>query len=155
MIRSFCSVFEKRGAGRKTFKKSFPPRKKSFFLLSYTFGAGDAVFAQADEKREKGFGVEGNQRIEIGASAVDGLVGGEQKENPHTPHRKADKVKELNENQKQNSQKLERVPQLIAALREVGNRDKRHINDNLGNQPTYTHSEISQNQASYHRQRIG
>ena len=98
--------------------------------------------------------MEGDEGIKIRAPSVDGLVGGEQDEDPHDARRKADEVEQLDQDDQRDTQKLEGIAQLIRPLREICDRHERHINDDLGDQPADIHGKVAKDQSSHHRQRV-
>ena len=52
-------------------------------------------------------------------------------------------------------QKLDGIAELIRPLGVVGDGDKRHIQNDLGNQPADLHSKIAQDQTAHYGERVG
>ena len=127
------------------------PPDGSFFYLAVL----QSILAQSYEERQKRLGVEGKERIEIRATPVDGLVGQKQGGNDDNADEKTNKIEQLYQRDQQDAQKLEGVAKLIAALREVGDRNERHIKDDLRDQPADADGEVAEDEASDDRERVG
>ena len=114
-----------------------------------------AILFHPHKQREQSAPIKGDERIEIRVSAVDGFVADKQKENDCRSNAKAHKVEDFYENNEQNAHKFECVSELIASLREVGNRNKCHIQNDLGNEPSNAYGKVAEYQSAHNGKGIG
>ena len=120
-----------------------PPFLTCFLTCFLTWLFPLSILSHAHKERKEGTGVEGEEWVEIGASAVYGFVGDKQNGDPYTADQKADKVCDLYEDHKTDAHKFKGIAKLVASLCEIGNGDECHIKNDLGDQPSDADGKIT------------
>ena len=109
------------------------------------------VFSHPKEERFESAPVKGDERIEIVSLPCHRDVGQKQDNDGDDARTKAPEIEESGQHEQADPHELEGVPQLVASLGKIGDGDKGHIEDDLGDQPPDAYREISQNQAAHDR----
>ena len=97
--------------------------------------------------------VEWDERIKIGACAVDSLVGGTQHTQKHQANNKTDKRKKPGHNKQKHTHELERKAELYRRLSKVGNSGKSDQKHYVSRQHTDVHSKLTENKPRYRTKR--